>query len=240
MRLLDLFCGAGGAAMGYHRAGFEVVGIDIRSQLQYPFEFIQGDALDLVDMAGTGGFDAIHASPPCMRWTALPLTREQRERHPDLITPLRPLLRATGLPYIIENVPRAPLQDRVLICGRALGLAIVRHRYFETNWLLLSPGCAHRRGATIDGELVNFRPRGPLAPGRRMPARRTEDDFRRAAGTDFLTGQAARDAVPPAYTEFIGGQLMEQLSVSAPNADSLPQDLGSVSPDPKFRRGTNG
>lgn len=204
--------------MGYHRAGFDVVGVDvvgvdIQPQPQYPFPFIRGDALTLpVDLRS---FDAIHASPPCIRWTSLPLTKAQRERHPDLITPTRTILEATGLPFIIENVPRAPLQNRTLICGAAMGLRVVRHRYFETNWLLLSPGCAHRRGSTIDGDFVNFRPRGPLAPGRRMPARRSEDDFRAAAGTDFLTGQGARDALPPAYTQFIGEQLLAYVGVLA-------------------------
>lgn len=217
--LLDLFCGAGGAAMGYHRAGFEVVGVDINPQPRYPFEFVQGDALaPPVDLTV---FDAIHASPVCIRWTSLPLTAEQRAKHPDQITPLRPILEGSGRPYVIENVPRAPLRNRTLICGAAMGLRVVRHRYFETNWLLMSPGCAHRKGSTIDGEFVNFRPRGPLAPGRRMPARRSEDDFRKAAGTEFLTGQGARDAIPPAYTQFIGEQLLPILDAEEVTAETI-------------------
>jgi DNA (cytosine-5)-methyltransferase 1 len=206
-RLLDLFCGAGGCAAGYHRAGFDVVGVDIEPQPDYPFEFHQADALTWP----LGGFDAIHASPPCIRWTALPLTAEQRERHPDLITPLRPLLEASGLPWVIENVPRAPLRGAVLICGAAMGLKVIVHRKFEVNWPLMSYGCACPPNATTERGFVNRRPRGPLVSGRKAP-RRGESHWREAAGLDHLTGQAARNAIPPAYTEFIGGQLIDYVT----------------------------
>jgi DNA (cytosine-5)-methyltransferase 1 len=233
--LLDLFCGAGGAAMGYHRAGFDVVGVDIVDQPDYPFRFIQADALDLLrgvpcfiaprtlsledvaeitELLRPENYDAIHASPPCIRWTALPLTIEQRERHPDLITPLRPLLTATGLPYVIENVPRAPLIGPALICGAAMGLKVIVHRNFEANWPLMSYGCACPKDATTRRGFVNRRPRGPLVSGRKSP-RRGESHWREAAGLDHLTGQAARNAIPPAYTEYIGRQLLDHLAVTA-------------------------
>jgi DNA (cytosine-5)-methyltransferase 1 len=210
-RLLDLFCGAGGCSLGYSRAGFDLIGVDIEPQLDYPFEFHQADAMTFP----LDGFDAIHASPPCIRWTALPLTAEQRERHPDLITPLRPRLAASGLLYVIENVPRAPLASKTRFCGAAMGLKVIVHRDFETNWLLLSPGCACPPDATTKHGFVNRRPRGPLASGRKAP-RRGESQWREAAGLDHLTGQAARNAIPPAYTEHIGRQLLDHLSERTP------------------------
>lgn len=202
--LLDLFCGAGGAGTGYHRAGFDVIGVDLEPQPDYPFRFVQADAMTFP----LSGFDAIHASPPCLRWTVLPLTQEQRERHPDLLTPIRERLAATGLPYVIENIwKRAPLRGPVLYCGAAMGLKVIVHRGFEANVLILAPGCACPADATTRHGFVNRRPRGPLASGRKSP-RRGESQWREAAGLDHLTGQAARNAIPPAYTEHIGLQLI--------------------------------
>ena len=114
MRLLDLFCGAGGAAMGYHRAGFEVVGIDIAPQPNYPFEFVQADAMEFP----LDGFDAIHASPPCQAYTAL-----ATGKHPRLIEPMRERLASSGVPWVIENVVGAPLRQPVLLCGSMFGLS---------------------------------------------------------------------------------------------------------------------
>ena len=148
MRLLDLFCGAGGSAVGYHRAGFEVVGVDNRPQPRYPFEFIQADALDFVTPPSGCQFgvyfDAIHASPPCQAFTDLK-SMWNAGQHEDLITPLRPLLENTGLPYVIENVEgaRSALRDPVTLCGSSFGLKVRRHRLFETNWPLMVPPCAH-------------------------------------------------------------------------------------------------
>ena len=121
-RLLDLFCGAGGAAMGYHRAGFDVVGVDNRPQPRYPFEFHLGDAMSWP----LGGFDAIHASPPCQRWTAAGTSRSIGNGHPDLLTPTLARLSGQGAPWV---VPTAPLPGFVL-CGATFGLPIVRHRRF--------------------------------------------------------------------------------------------------------------
>src|SRR5690348_13600467 len=153
-KLLDLFCGAGGAAMGYHRAGFDVVGVDIKPQPRYPFEFHQGDALDPTyrdpwfEPWWIDTFNAIHASPPCQAYTKA--RKLQGKEHPDLIGPTRELLKATGLPYVIENVPGAPLVDPVVLEGQMFeGLATQRARWFETNWPLEVPFLRPGRPAPI-------------------------------------------------------------------------------------------
>jgi DNA (cytosine-5)-methyltransferase 1 len=139
-RLLDLFCCAGGAAMGYHQAGFEVVGVDIAPQRRYPFAFIQSDALKL-DPRFLALFDAIHASPPCQAYSKA--QRLRKNDHPDLIIPTRKMLEATGLPYVIENVPGSPLRSPATLCGGMFSeLKVYRHRWFETNQPLWWP--AHR------------------------------------------------------------------------------------------------
>jgi DNA (cytosine-5)-methyltransferase 1 len=143
-RLLDLFCGAGGAAMGYARAGFEVVGVDIKPQPHYPFEFIQGDAMAFLRDGPTlthgERIDVIHASPPCQRYS-IANNIHQNDDHPDLLPETRRLLLATGLPYVIENVPGAPMQNYAVACGLALGVNVKRHRWFESSELLMMPPC---------------------------------------------------------------------------------------------------
>jgi DNA (cytosine-5)-methyltransferase 1 len=225
-RLLDLFCGAGGAAMGYHRAGFEVVGVDINPQPHYPFEFIRADALDylwaeqrLIELQGHGivPFDAIHASPPCQAYTKKVSTwgraRTHWIDHPDLLAPTRDALDALGLPYVIENVEGAPLNGSLLLCGSMFGLRIRKHRIFEAGrWPMpfFSPAsCDHR-------DIYN--------PWR--GAGRTGDKLRDAQGTPWIPmgGGASRkvgvtgdlfNAIPPAYTEWIGSHLVETLRVAA-------------------------
>lgn len=225
-RLLDLYCGAGGAAVGYHRAGFEVVGVDIKPQPRYPFEFVQADALSIlrgmVDYPTFNGemwrpdyFAAIHASPPCQAFTALQRAAGNASAHADLVTPTREFLAAIGLPYVIENVPGAPLVDPVMLCGAALGLEVVRHRLFESNRFLLVPPCAHVAGGTTTGRYVAFRHSGRVATGRTVPPRRTERDFRQAIGCDWMTLKEMRQAVPPAFTHLIGEQLLTHLKAAA-------------------------
>lgn len=218
-RLLDLFCGAGGAAMGYHRAGFDVVGVDIAPQPRYPFEFIRYDALDAWEWASAWGFSAVHASPPCQ---ARSTQTADRSRHLWLVPAARELLEATGLPYVIENVEgaRAELHDPVRLCGSSFGLDLRRHRYFETNWPLVAPPCNHAwqtpRFRSLDMSMVRA---GRLAsvvgvhghinyPG--------EADLRQAAmGIDWMTNAELAEAIPPAYTAFIGRQLAGYLRAKA-------------------------
>lgn len=137
-RLLDLFCGAGGCAAGYAAAGWLVTGVDHRPMPRFPFEFIQADALEFVREHGAE-YDAIHASPPCQRYSSTAaLPNVKRERHVDLIAPTRDALAATGRPWVIENVERAPLTG-ALLCGLSFGLKVFRHRIFESSGLLFEP-----------------------------------------------------------------------------------------------------
>jgi hypothetical protein len=203
-RLLDLFCGGGGAAMGYALAGFEVVGVDNRPQPHYPFEFHLADALTFP----LAGFDAYHASPPCQKFSSM--SRLTNHEHPDLIPPTRQRLRATGRPYVIENVEGAPLLEPWLLCGTMFGLEVRRHRLFEVNFpLTLTSPCNCLRG-NREGRLIAFRS-GKPAPGRRRPPRDVESEYRTAMGVPWLPVKVARQAIPPAYTEWVGSCLRVEL-----------------------------
>jgi DNA (cytosine-5)-methyltransferase 1 len=237
-RLLDLYCGAGGAAMGYHRAGFDVVGVDIAPQPRYPFEFHKAGALeflkclreadDIGDALGalnaTGGlylsdFAAIHASPPCQAFT-IANNIHGRTDHPDLIRSTRRALMDAALPYVIENVPGAPLHFPILVCGLALGLKVRRHRLFESNVFLWGTGCPGKEKAAdyliVFGGAVEMRGKqigrtaknGPMMRRKRLGA----EKGRAAMGIDWPMDKGElSQTIPPAYTEFIGRQLLEAL-----------------------------
>jgi DNA (cytosine-5)-methyltransferase 1 len=196
--LLDLFCGAGGAAMGYQRAGFEVVGVDIKPQPHYPFEFIQADAM----MFPLHGYDVIHASPPCQAYSKS--GTHHRWKHPDLIAEVRDLLMAISKPFIIENVEQArfKLRSPVMLCGSMFGLRIYRHRYFETKPEIFSllPFCNHSRPAVY----ITGSPRPKSGIRKDAPAALK----RKVLGTPWMTIKEMDEAIPPAYTEWIGKQLM--------------------------------
>jgi len=202
-RLLDLFCGGGGAGTGYWLAGFEVVGVDSAKQPRYPFSFFQADALEFARLYGDR-FDAIHASPPCQAYSRLAARHPDRE-HPDLIGPTRAVLQALGKPYAIENVPDAPLLEPVVLCGSAFGLGtdeyqLRRHRAFETNWPLMVQPCSH-----------DDRPVLSVAGHAGRASRNcsgSSAERREAMGAPWLAGEAMPEAIPPAYTEFIGRQLI--------------------------------
>ena len=224
-RLLDLFCGAGGAAMGYHRAGFDVVGVDNRPQPNYPFEFVQADALEFIgdslDRWGVAPyFDAIHASPPCQAFSKLTGRWHRRHLHVDLIAPVRELLRATGLPYVIENVPQAPLENPTRICGSFFGLDLQRHRDFETNWPLMSTPCSHHwqqpRFRSLD---LRQQARGSLASVVGVHGHENysgERELReQAMGIAWMSPAELVEAIPPAYTEYIGAQLLAAIRMAA-------------------------
>ncbi len=233
-RLLDLFCGAGGAAVGYHRAGFDVVGVDIAPQQHYPFEFHQRDVMELLTSSAiydvglaAWSCDAIHASPPCQRYSDLAHRNGNADQHPDLIAPTRALLEATGLPYVIENVEGAPLVDPVTICGTALGLGVAipflgryrlrRHRLFESNLRIQgSPCCCDDERPVIDvsGGGPTHAPRKDGKGGRTYKG--TADQARAAMGIDWMTKAELNEAIPPAYTELIGHQLIAHIRATVP------------------------
>lgn len=218
-RLLDLFCGAGGCTKGYQRAGFYVIGVDIEPQPNYcGDEFVQGDALDLaVDLIDAELIDAVHASPPCQAYSSLAgLTTGE---YPALVEPVRELLQATGLPYVIENVVGAPLRAPIRLCGSSFGLGVWRHRLFEMSHPpAMVPPCAHREfpeplDVTGTGG-PSATPRLDGAGGRsRKPRNLTE--AREAMGIDWMTRKELAEAIPPAMTEWIGHHLMAHLKAKA-------------------------
>lgn len=207
-RLLDLYCKAGGAAKGYADAGFDVVGVDIEPQPRYPFAFIQADVMAL-DPRFLQFFDAIHASPPCQAHSNA--QRIQRREHPDLIAPTRRMLRASGAPYIIENVEGAPLIDPVVLCGAQapLHLKLYRHRAFEVSFPVRRPAhFAHVAPQTKMGR--------PPQDGEFMHVVGNFSGVERARevmGIDWMTRDELREAIPPAYTEYLGKQLLAHLAL---------------------------
>lgn len=220
--LLDLFCGAGGAAMGYSQAGFtRIIGVDHKKQPNYPFEFVLADAMTFP----LEGYDLIHASPPCQRWSAATAVNGTTNRHPDLIEPLRERLLATGTPYVIENVPRSPLHNPALVCGVALGLrlgpyVLRRHRLFESSLLIMTAGCGCYRG---DGVTLGVYGGGPTEkarslkgknPGGGRPQKATRDQARLIMEMPWALKKEINQAIPPAYTRYIGAQALEYLELA--------------------------
>ena len=204
-RLLDLFCCAGGAAVGYARAGFEVVGVDIQPQPSYPFRFYQADALTFP----LDGFDVIHASPPCQRFSlASRFHPGVQERYPDYLEVMRQRLHRTGKPYILENVVGAPLVSPVLLCGAMFGLRVYRHRLFESNvFLFRHPHLRHRVKAAAPGAIARDDEFWSVGGhfGRK-------EEAQRAMGIDWMTSvHEIAQAIPPAYTEWLGRQLLDRL-----------------------------
>lgn len=248
-RLLDLFCGAGGAAMGYYRAGFEVVGVDIKPQPHYPFEFVQADWLEVLRyLPGLWERDgvkyAVHASPPCQRYSTMTKKWGRQNNHPDLVEEVREELQALEVPYVIENVEGAPLINFVMLCGSMFGLGAIaeyhcdcggypfeyelgkygcpnccgegkailknkyqlrRHRLFECSFGMVFPpaACCHQGLALpVYGHAGGQSKRDGLKfPG--------TDAWREGMGVDWMTGNELAEAIPPAYTEYIGKYLIQ-------------------------------
>lgn len=194
--------------MGYYRAGFEVVGVDIKPQPRYPFEFHQGDALTFP----LDGFDAIHASPPCQAYTMAQNAAKNASAHPDLVPSVRRILMGSGLPWVMENVVGAPLLNPITLCGLSFGLKVKRHRLFESSLLLLAPPCpSHNQDYyVIFGHEVRNRRHGQAAGRKNSIAA-----GRKAMGIDWMTRGELSESIPPAYTEFIGQQLMTYMKACA-------------------------
>jgi len=214
VRILDLFCGAGGAAMGYSRAfpDAEIVGVDINPQPRYPFTFVQGDAMTFP----LDGFELIHASPPCQAYSVL-RRANPGAIYPDLIAPTRDRLVASFVPWVMENVPGAPLHSPITLCGSMFGLGsgdrqLRRHRLFESSFLMFLPTCRHK------GEAIGVYGGGPTGRytfengirkgliGRRGGYQGTIAEKREAMDVYWMTAKELNQAIPPAYTQFIGEQ----------------------------------
>lgn len=192
-RIADLFCGAGGAGMGLHRAGFEVVGFDIAAQRNYPFEFHEQDALT-VDLSD---FDAVWASPPCQRYSRFTPNRI-KPKHWDSIPPTREFLASSHKSYVIENVPCSPLRVRLVLHGPMFGALLLRERWFESNIRLAQPFFHYRLGQPL-----HF---GGNSKGRKVASKQ---ELARDMDIDWMTRTEMGQAIPPAYSEFVGRQLMQ-------------------------------
>ena len=220
-KLLDLFCGEGGCSMGYHQAGFQVTGIDNVWMERYPFQFFQMSALKLIDDPDfIAQFDAIAASPPCKVHTSMKAFSSSH--HIDLVPETRDLLMQSGKPWVMENVPGAPLIDPITLCGSMFGLPVRRHRLFESNIELSQPDCHHaeqeanspgykvRRyhsGKPVEhmANIVSVYGRGNgYGPGE-------TELWRTAMQMPWASKDGLAQAIPPAYTEFIGRQLIAHL-----------------------------
>jgi len=236
-KIADLYCKAGGAGMGYHQAGFDVVGYDIEPQKRYPFEFRRRDVLALTPEELREEFDAIHASPPCQADTSLKHMPNAR-KHANLAAPTRALLQASGLPYIIEGVRGAPLHGGML-CGTMFGLGsedaeLQRHRLFETSWFLFGwPECQHgargviglygghtrnRKRQSVIG-VYGHGPSNARGGSRRAPDKGVDgfnmEQGREAMGIAWMTQAELSQAIPPAYTKWLGHHLLAELALAA-------------------------
>jgi len=234
MRILDLYCCEGGAATGYANAGFEVIGIDIEPQPNYPYTFHQGNAIHILrdlllsDILGDPvtinevdyhltDFDAIHASPPCQAYSTI---TPDKSKHEALIADTRELLIETGLPYVIENVAGAKreLIDPVLLCGSGFGLGVRRHRYFESNVFLTGIPCAHGAQGTPVGVYGDHADRVEvLRPDGTRRGRKASsvEEARDAMGMPWASWRGLTEAIPPAYTEHIGRQVAAHVQAEA-------------------------
>lgn len=219
--LLDLFCGAGGAAMGYYRAGFDVVGVDIAPQPNYPFEFHQYDALEFLSRMIGGvtewnAIDVIHASPPCQASCNLTKGTNAGRVYEQLIPQTRELLAATGLPTVIENVQGAQIRRDLTLCGEMFGLDVIRHRYFECNFPVVQPEHIKHRGR-VRGWRHGIYFDGPyLAVYGDGGGKASVSEAQAAMGIDWMqTKLELAESIPPAYTEYVGVQLIEELKEAA-------------------------
>ena len=211
MKLLDLFCGVGGASVGYAQAGFEVHGVDLKHGKRYPFTYLRADVLDILkDKEFMSQFDVIHASPPCQTHSITQHLRKAQGKSTkklDLIPETRAALIASGKPYIIENVPGSPLINPIQLCGSSFGLKVRRHRLFESNLSLIGSECLHKeqgRPVGVYGSLRDDIPHGGKTAD-------SIDQAREAMGISWAIWSELVEAIPPLYTSYLGNQIRELL-----------------------------
>jgi DNA (cytosine-5)-methyltransferase 1 len=226
-KLLDLFCCEGGAALGYDRAGWDVLGVDLdpRFAKRYPFQFVTADAIEFVTLF-SHEFDAIHASPPCQH-ASIATSGIDRSRYPHLIEPTRAALIASGLPYIIENVKGAALRNPLTLCGSMFDLTatdddgtpvrLERHRLFESNILLSAPRPDfHDKAVQVAGSYGGARrdkvEARQVRHGGYVPSIPVQQ---RLLGIDHMTQHGMHQSLPPAYTEWLGAQLLAHIESEA-------------------------
>ncbi len=207
MKLLDLYCGVGGASVGYARAGFEVTGIDVKHGKRYPYTYIRADVLEIIkDIDYLRQFDVIHASPPCQTHSITQHLRNAQGKSTskiDLIPQTRQALIESGVNYIIENVPGSPLIDPVQLCGSSFGLKVRRHRLFESNMPIKGSVCNHKlqgRPIGVYGSLNDEIPKGGKTAT-------TIDEARKAMDMDWAIWTELVEAIPPAFTQYLGEQI---------------------------------
>lgn len=220
-KLLDLFCKAGGCSVGYHRAGFDVEGVDIEHQPNYPFAFTKMDALEYLDTMDLSKFDVIHASPPCQKYSGMQLLSAARngsyKEHLDLVEPVRIRLKKIGKPYVIENVVGAPLENSFILCGSMFGLKVYRHRQFESSEFIWQPDhIPHNDTTPPAGNGIS--PKGFISVCgtggvRGMKANEILQYWRMAMGIDWMNRAELSQAIPPTFTEYIGRQLFDNIQV---------------------------
>lgn len=234
--LLDLFCGAGGCAMGYHRAGFDVVGVDHKPQPRYLFRFVRADALEYLAEHGRE-YEAIHASPPCQGYSRMRhLPWLKGKKYPMLIGATTDALEGLGVPWVIENVEGAArhMRGAIMLCGTMFGLNVYRHRLFLSSVMLWQPPHPKHKQVVGRGRMLNYRARGNAEGWVSLPSKkplnglrptgdhvtvaghfRNIDIARQAMGIDWMKRDELAQAIPPAYTEFIGRQLIGVVEAGA-------------------------
>lgn len=217
MKLLDTYCKAGGCSKGYADAGFEVVGVDIEEQDNYPFDFYRGDAIEFIKKNG-GDFDVIHASPPCQAYSVAGYATGKRDSYPDLVQATRTALESIGRPWIIENVPGAPLRVDLKLCGYMFGLKVIRERWFELGGglFLMQIGFPNKKGTVRSGDFASVFGKGHYRTDKKYSLPKfkkssVRETWRYAMGIDWMNELELSQAIPPKYTEYIGRNILPQL-----------------------------
>lgn len=224
IRLLDLCCKAGGCSVGYWQAAqdlgvnIEITGVDIEHQNNYPFNFIQADAIEFIK-TNWHNYTHIHASPPCQKYSnASAYMRSKGKKYPDIIAEIRTLMNSTGLPGVIENVPTAPVRPDIVLRGDLFGLKVLRKRHFELiNWWAMNPILPQKRGTVYDGDYVSVYGKAGIkksgnyrAAQPKFKKRTIKETWKFAMGIDWMQKDTElAEAIPPAYTRYIGKEFFK-------------------------------